>query len=587
MSKERKSIFHILRWIHLNEPNYLLISVVSILLQSCTVWIMVWFPKRFIDLLTQKSPSYLPILQEISCYVICVMMLWLLHIRLEAKENQIAERFVQRVRKEIGHVSMEQPLWIIESGDYREKLNLANQIVNVLKAVHSLESMMEGIVTSIGLAVLLIQYDVRICILIFAVIGVKVMFVRYTVNYSKNRRKLYGELDKVGNYLTNTAYMNAGAAKEIRINNISSWFMRKVQNYREQLLAYQYKDFSVYTLFDILAAILMAGQTVIVLLSLTKRVTQGMLSLADFTMYFSAITTISVTLANIVTEAGSYSQYKMGFGDFSSLYQTTGQLTKKEDEKATFGDICFEHVSFQYPNSNNYVLKDINVTIAKGEKLSIVGLNGAGKSTFVKLLCKFYRPSSGRILLNGIDIWKIDNETYYDMLCAVFQDYVNFAFTMKENITLGQDKGNPELIAEKIGFGTSFKQFPKGYDTNLSRIFDDEGVELSGGEQQKVAILRAFYKNAPITILDEPTKALDAKMEAELYEGFFRLMKDKTSIFISHRLASSVVADHILVLENGCVNDYGTHAELMEKSGLYSEMYRKQSEVLRLESKEQ
>ena len=579
MRRESKSVISILKMICSYEPFYLPISILKILIQSFTVWFMVWFPKLIIEMLTSEDSVYTPILQKTLWFVSIVIVIGLINLLISSKENQITEHFVQKMRKEIGVVSMDQPLWVIESGSYREKLNMANNILNILKGVGLLESIIEGVITSTGLAILLIRYDVRICILIFIVIGVKVTFVKYTVQYSKKRRYLYSKNDKVGNYLTNTAYMNAGAAKEIRINNISSWFMQKVRAYRNEMLMYQYKDFRVYALFDILATLLMAGQTIVVLLSLTKRVTMGMLSIADFTLYFSAIVTISSTLAGIITKSGEYSQYKMGFGDFSGLYQTTNKNTNSRKDTIAFRDICFEHVSFKYPNTERYVLNDINFKINKGEKLSIVGLNGAGKSTLVKLLCKFYRPSSGRIVMNGIDIWEIDDSIYYEMLSAVFQDYVNFAFTLKENIQLNNMKEPPEVVAKKVGFATSFENFPKGYDTIVSRMFDDEGIELSGGEQQKLAILRACCKNAPIAILDEPTKALDAKTEAEMYDGFFKLMKDKTTIFISHRLASSVVADKILVLDNGCINDYGTHAVLMKKGGLYSEMYRKQSEV--------
>lgn len=579
MHKDRRSVMPILRMIISYEPFYVPISIIKMIVQSFSVWLGVWFPKQFIEMLTQEVPVYSHIEQKIVIFALLMIILWILNVAITAHIDKVTERFVQKMRKEIGMVSMEQPFWIIESGSYREKLNMANNIVNILNGVNILGNIIEGMIISVGLALLLIKYNIQICLLIFIVIGTKIIFVKFTVNYTNKRRFLYSKNDKIGNYLTNTAYMNAGAAKEIRINNISNWFMTKVKAYRNEMLSYQYKDFMVYALFDILGNILMAGQTTIVLLSLTWQVANNTISIADFTMYFAAITTITVTLSGIITKFGDYTQYKIGFGDFSSLYTSMNKKMDVINRDVEFGEIYFDHVSFKYPNTEKYVLQNIDVHISKGEKLSIVGLNGAGKSTFVKLLCKFYKPSEGKILINGIDIWDIDDSSYYKMISAVFQDYVNFDFSIKENITIGNQIESPEKVAKKIGFYDSFINLYNGYDTIISRLFNENGVDLSGGEHQKVAILRALYKDAPLTILDEPTKALDAKTEAEMYEAFFKLMEGRTSIFISHRLASAVVADKILVLDKGHINDYGTHSQLMKKGGLYSEMYRKQSEV--------
>lgn len=575
----RKSVLSIMKMIAGYEPVYIPASICKILVKSVLTWVMVWFPKLFIELLTEKSAEYRSIAIRVVMYAGILIAIWIAEILISSYETKVTERFVQKMRKEIGSVSMQQPFWVIESGAYREKLNMANNIMNILQAVGILEGIVEGIITSAGLAAMLMKYDIRICLLIFAVISVKIIFVKITVLYSQKRRYLYGKNDRIGNYLTNTAYLNAGAAKEIRINNIADWFMGKIKAYRNEMLSYQYKDFRVFAIFDAVSAVLMAGQTAVVLLSLANRTLTGMISIADFTMYFNAVITITMTLAGVVTRFGDYNQYKVCFGDFSSLYTSLNGAEDVNETNITFGEISFENVSFQYPETEKPVLNNINICIPKGEKLSIVGPNGAGKSTFVKLLCKFYRPTEGRILIDGKDIWEIDNSEYYKMISAVFQDYTNFAFSIRENILMGKENKNLEMLAEGIGFGDAFEKLPKGFDTVISRMFDEEGVDLSGGEQQKVAILRALCKNAPLTILDEPTKALDAKTEAEMYDSFFRLMEGRTAIYVSHRLASSVAADKILVLENGRINDYGTHSRLMKRGGLYSEMYRKQSEV--------
>lgn len=214
-------------------------------------------------------------------------------------------------------------------------------------------------------------------------------------------------------------------------------------------------------------------------------------------------------------------------------------------------------------------------------------MNGAGKSTFIKLLCKFYRPISGKITLNGIDIWDIPNVEYYKIISAVFQDFANFSFTLKENISMCEN-GDLYKISEilnRIGLKEHAEGLSNKYDTYLSKSFDSDGVEFSGGQAQKIAIARAVYKDAYVLILDEPTKSLDPKAESEIYTDFFNIAKDKTTIFISHRLAASTISDNIAVFADGRIIEYGSHDDLINKDGVYAEMYRKQSRQYVNESK--
>jgi ABC-type multidrug transport system fused ATPase/permease subunit len=207
-------------------------------------------------------------------------------------------------------------------------------------------------------------------------------------------------------------------------------------------------------------------------------------------------------------------------------------------------------------------------------------MNGAGKSTFIKLLCKFYRPASGKITLNGVDIWDMPNEEYYKIISAVFQDFANLSFTLKENIAMN-DNGDMDKIAEIIdgvGLKERIDELSNGYETYLTKSFDSGGIEFSGGQAQKIAIARAVYKNTPMLILDEPTANLDPKAEGEIYTDFFNMAKNKTTIFISHRLAASTIADNIAVFSDGKIAEYGSHNELMKQNGIYAEMYRKQSQ---------
>lgn len=241
--------------------------------------------------------------------------------------------------------------------------------------------------------------------------------------------------------------------------------------------------------------------------------------------------------------------------------------------------IEFKHVSFCYPGSNVQVLKDISIKINSGEHLSIVGLNGAGKTTFIKLLCRLYDVTSGEILLDNINIKEYSDTEYKKLFSVVFQDFKLFAFSIEENITIGKENENLLTLLSEVGMDKKIESLSKKEKTNLFRSFDEDGIELSGGEQQKLAIARALYKNAPIVILDEPTAALDPIAENEIYKQFNSLIGGKTAFYISHRLSSCQFCDNIALFSDGVIKEYGTHSELLKiPNGLYAKMFEAQAQ---------
>lgn len=229
-------------------------------------------------------------------------------------------------------------------------------------------------------------------------------------------------------------------------------------------------------------------------------------------------------------------------------------------------------------------MEHVNLKLKAGEHLSVVGLNGAGKTTFVKLLCRLYDPTEGEILLDNVNIKEYDYEQYMNLFSPVFQDFKLFAFSIRDNILMGEeekDHTNEALHAlfEQVGFSDKLDSLEHGMDTMLFKSFDKEGIEASGGEQQKIAIARALYKHAPVVILDEPTAALDPIAEYEIYRQFHSLVGGKTAIYISHRLSSCRFCDHIAVFSDGHVAEYGTHDTLVGKeNGIYAEMFAAQAQ---------
>ena len=242
--------------------------------------------------------------------------------------------------------------------------------------------------------------------------------------------------------------------------------------------------------------------------------------------------------------------------------------------------IEFRDVSFRYPRAETDALSHVSLTFSAGEKLALVGRNGSGKTTFIKLLCRLYDPTEGAIYLNGVDIKEYDYTSYLAIFSVVFQDFQLFGFPLGQNIAAGYeyDKEMAEACIEQAGFTERLKTLPKGLKTHLYTILDKEGVELSGGEAQKVAIARALYKDSSVMVLDEPTAALDPLAESDIYTRFNQMVSGKSAIYISHRLSSCRFCDRIAVFSAGEMVQYGTHDQLVNEDGHYGELWKAQAQ---------
>ena len=313
-------------------------------------------------------------------------------------------------------------------------------------------------------------------------------------------------------------------------------------------------------------------------LAITGRITIGIA-----TQMFTAAGTFYNSMRNLVwnfqelSKRANYANEYVKFMDYPAAIQ-------KGDKHVTPGPHTFEFkdVSFSYPGADVEVLRNINLTLTPGEHLSVVGLNGAGKTTLVKLLCRLYDPTKGVILMDGVDIREYDYEEYMKVFAPVFQDFKLFAFSMKENILMEKSEDETQdvsTVLERVGLAEKLATLSNGVDTVVYKHFDENGIEPSGGEQQKLAIARALYKDAPVVILDEPTAALDPMAEYDIYRQFDTLVHEKTAIYISHRLSSCQFCDKIAVFSEKELKEYGTHAELVNKpDGVYAKMFAAQAQ---------
>lgn len=319
---------------------------------------------------------------------------------------------------------------------------------------------------------------------------------------------------------------------------------------------------------------------------LMKVLAQNGFSIGQFTFYsgivFQFNSSVGVTLGSLTRalETNRYMTDFYGFMDTPSLLPMSENPIKLAKDYVP--EIRFEHVSFRYPSSKVFVFKDLDLTIRPGERVALVGENGVGKSTLIKLLLRFYDVTDGRITIDGHDLRDLDINSWYRMIGVLFQDFSCYPFSVHDNIWMGRvqrpaDAKQIEHAARLAGFDQIAKDLPNGYDTVLDNSFD-EGVEPSGGQWQRVALARAFYRKAPVLILDEPTAAIDAKAEYEIFNNIFREHDGHSALIVSHRFSTVRKADRILVFKKGKLNETGSHEELMKNKGLYYEMFSTQAE---------
>lgn len=311
----------------------------------------------------------------------------------------------------------------------------------------------------------------------------------------------------------------------------------------------------------------------------------GAFGLGEVTQYIGVSTTLFLGISELLRVVGElrcngeFLDQVFRFLDIPRrMYRGSLTTEKRSDRNYT---IEFRDVSFRYPGSDSYALRHVNMTFRVGSRLAVVGMNGSGKTTFIKLLCRLYDPTDGEILLNGIDIRKYRYDEYMDIFSVVFQDFQLFALPLGQNVAARReyDPQRAEDCLRKAGFGDRLDRLPHGLETYLYKDLQKDGVEVSGGEAQKIAIARALYKDAPFIILDEPTAALDPVAEAEIYEKFNDIAGDKTAIYISHRLSSCKFCDEIAVFDGGRVVQQGSHRDLLaDTGGKYHELWQAQAQ---------
>ena len=396
--------------------------------------------------------------------------------------------------------------------------------------------------------------------------------------------------NSVANYLVNVM-LEERRADDIRIGHLDHFLDVQFGKAMEHFLP-MYLDFARFSaITDGKNALLSLLSNFAAYLVIGARALYGVLPIGDVLLYAGSVTRAMSDLQTFLATGSEFdyiNSYLSTYEDFiaqpSMAYDGTLPIEKRDDGQYEF---AFHDVSFSYPGTNIPVLEHVTLSFAVGEKTALVGRNGAGKTTLIKLLCRLYDPTEGVILLNGIDIRKYRYDEYMDIFSVVFQDFKLFALPLGQNVATAQhyDAARAADCLQKAGFSDRLARMPKGLDTCLYKDLDEDGVTISGGEAQKIAIARALYKDAPFIVLDEPTAALDPVAEAEIYAKFNEIAGDKTAIYISHRLSSCKFCDEIAVFDHGEVVQQGTHEELLgEPDGKYYELWNAQAQYYTEES---
>lgn len=399
---------------------------------------------------------------------------------------------------------------------------------------------------------------------------------------TKTQRKLQ--------YMTNTM-SDFSYGKDVRLFSMKKFLMPRYKDEQQHIFNGRMKIQQIWLRSKNVFAFTSLLQETVMYAWLCWQVLNGSISIGDFTMYIAAILKFSQAMRGILDDIAHIRQQHEVICDFRSFLDYPDLPSGMQKPPTYTNDnYCFEfeNVSFRYPGREEYALQNLSLRIKAGERLAVVGLNGAGKSTFVKLLIRLYEPDEGKILLNGVDVRSYNKQEYWRLFSVVFQEIQLFAFTTAENVSMKEyaktDMAQVASCVERAGLGPKILALPKGIDTAVFKVLDKDGIEFSGGERQKLALARALYKDRPVLVLDEPTASLDALAEVNLYKEFDTLTGKRTAVYISHRLASTRFCDRVAVFEGGRIIETGTHEQLITASGRYAELFSIQAEFYQKEA---
>ncbi len=585
IKKQIKYIIQATKLIYMASGKYYIWNFLLSLLLSVLPYIPMFYWRSLLNALTAENKDSHAAVFFIGCYCLSVFLSGLFnHIY-----RIVSYQYNDRVDYYIDNLLIEKIAWadisFFDSSEMADKLrNTSNYMRGTTKSIvmfifYIIQSFLRIAVS----VVIMIELDFRILplILLLSVIPILAQKKNKEEQYNFNKEQLmrHRKMD----YIKGLFF--GGAKCELRLYELKDFLFGKYENEWDEYYTQNKKLQIRLRTRECVSVFMEVGiEAIAIFFSVAKMLSQ-MTGIGDVTYFISTVNQFKTNLLGIsniytrFTQECAQLDYILDFISYTPKTENGGSIYPKMNCIPT---IIFKNVSFKYPNSDAYVLKNCSFIINPREKIGLVGNNGAGKSTIVKLLCRFYDPTEGVIEADGVDIREYELSAMRRLYGVLFQDYVRYSFTLRENIAMSdiEKKDDDRKINDAMSRShvSDFAgEWDNAMETNLTRQFDKEGKELSGGQWQRVSLARSFFRDAPVVLLDEPSAALDPIAEYEIFEDFARLSKDKSAVLISHRLSSITLCDRILVLSDGHIIEQGSHKELMELNGEYARLFNLQA----------
>ena len=560
-------------------------AVFHIILDSVQPIFSLIMPKFIIDELT-GSRRWKTVCIYIGLLIIVNLVINLIRLIVDYADNMSGYKSYVKFSMDFAYTWANMDYEKLENSEIRDQTGKAAENTHPVRFIDdTFKSFCINVIQLAGYAYIVATLHPLILLAIIGCIVISSVIAKKKEGISYEYQPFFVNISRKFTYIFNSM-IRFEFGKEIRINKASRWLSGKYSALIDENMEKVTENGRRNLRLNIVLNIVSFLQMIIMYIYSAVRYIGKAISIGDFTVYISAVSLFTSSCTSLISKCASLGFLSKHVDEYRDCIELTVPTTDRKGVRhldsvdSDRHEIEFVDVSFKYPNTEKYVLKNVSLKVHSGEKLAVVGYNGAGKTTFIKLICRLYEPTDGVILYNGVDISTLNYTEYRELLSVVFQDFGLFSFSIKENIILDREL-NEELMNETIdksNLKEKIEGLTDGIETPLGKQFHDNGIEFSGGEGQKLACARAYYKKAPIIIFDEPTAALDPIAENQLYNRFNDIIENKTAIYISHRLASVKFCDKVAVFADGEVVEYGTHRELVNADGVYSEMYAKQSQ---------
>ncbi len=589
-----KQNIYLLKIVHSAVP-WLIASMLSIaFLDGILIFLSQAYILRYIVNGVQTGKSF----QNVAVFIVIFAVVELAILLIEAYfynvYNAVSEnKLYKNVQKRIFKKAAEVEIACFENPDFYDKyVKAVNEAVwRAFRVMGSLNSILSNIISISTMSFLIILIDPIIIIfallpLLYSIIlGKPLNKLRFDFNMEQQ------EKNRKCGYVQRVFYLS-DYSKELRLSNIGGLMLKKftgaINELKGLIPKYEFKTGAIEVVgHSVMSMVVYIG--VIIYSSYHLLVTKNML-LGDCLVVINTITSVSWAIRYVSDSYMQFHEHALYIENLRYFLQYIPKISENKDgiQPSANPTLAVKDLSFKYTDDGKYVLKNINLSLRPGEKIALVGHNGSGKTTLIKLIMRLYDATEGVITLDDKSITEYNLEAYRNAFGTVFQDYKIFSFNVFENVLLKGDYTDAEAeiainaLKSSGGYEKAIR-LKRGLETTLTREFDDEGAILSGGEQQKIAVARVFAKKCSIVILDEPSSALDPVAEYKMYEAIMQECKDKSLIFISHRLSSAVLADRVCLMDDGEIVEEGTHFELLIKNGKYADMWHKQAEKYRKE----